>query len=132
MPIIYSLSGQVHKSKGRGKQLGFPTANIPLNVQIEDGLYVGYTKIDENKFPALIFVGAAVTFGENERKAEIYLLDYQDNLYDKTIHVDIFQKLRDNCKFNSKEELIEQMKEDERQARILFKDHSFMTNLSTC
>ena len=120
MTILFSLKGTVKPDKGRGKQLGFPTANIPPEEHIHDGLYVGYATVDDHKLEALIFIGPAITFGETEKKAEIYILDFEGDLYHKTIDVDVLHKLRDNIKFESSEALIEQMKKDEEDARAFF------------
>lgn len=120
MNILFKLSGKVAASTGRGKKLGYPTANIPPDENIEDGLYVGFASFDDRKLPALIFIGPAIVFGETERKAEIYLLDFQGDLYGKDIHVDVLEKMRDNMMFDSSEELIAQMKKDEEKAKEFF------------
>ena len=124
MNTLFSLTGTVKPNLGRGRELGYPTANIPPNESIEDGLYVGYASFDDVKQPALIFIGPAITFNETERKAEIYLLDFKGDLYGKEIHVDVLQKQRDNIKFDSSEELIAQMQKDEEEAKKFFKNFS--------
>lgn len=124
MKTLFSLKGTVQRSKGRGKELGFPTANIPPSENIEDGLYVGFANVSDQQLPALIFIGPAVTFGETERKAEIYILEFSGNLYDKEIYVDVVQKQRDNMKFDSSEALIAQMKKDEEEAKAFFSNYS--------
>ena len=124
MKILFSLTGTVQHSTGRGKKLGYPTANIPPTNDIKDGLYVGLARLDAEKHPALIFIGPAITFGETERKAGIYMLDFKEDLYDKEIHVDILQKQRDNIKFESSEELIAQMQKDEKAAKEFFRERS--------
>ncbi len=114
------LQGIVQKHLGRGKKLGFPTANIPVASQTEEGIFVGVTKIDDEYFPCLIFVGSPVTFGETDKKAEIYLLDFNRNIYDKHILVHAHKKIRDNMKFNSEKELVEQIHKDVEVAREYF------------
>jgi len=114
------FSGIVKKNLGRGKKLGFPTANIEAPKDLVDGLYVGFV---EGK-PALIFVGANETFEEADRQAEVYLLDFMGDLYDKKIHVETIKKTREVIKFNSAEELIEQMKQDEQVAREFFANYN--------
>ena len=111
------FSGVVKKQSGRGKSLGFPTANIDAPATIEDGLYIGLT----NKKPSLIFIGANETFGETDRRAEIYLLDFAGDLYDQQIEVETLKKIREVIRFDSKEALVEQMKKDEKEARTYFK-----------
>ncbi|MBI1862541.1 riboflavin kinase [Candidatus Microgenomates bacterium] len=106
--------------KGRGRKLGYPTANIPAPAPLEDGIYVGYTFSDEHKLPSLVFVGASITFDETDRKAEIYALDFDGDLYGKSISVELQKKLRGNKRFESEEALVAQMKRDEQEARAYF------------
>lgn len=120
---LFSLSGTVHKHLGRGARLGYPTANIAVSPDSPEGIFIGYTTFNEVKYPALIFIGAPITFGETDKKAEIYILDLSQDLYGSFLAVDVFQKIRDNEKFNSKEELIAQLKKDEAQARAYFRYH---------
>jgi riboflavin kinase/FMN adenylyltransferase len=126
------FSGIVKKNLGRGSKLGFPTANISAPKDLADGIYVGLMsfKVDGEALmtmEALIFIGAAETFGETDRKAEIYVLDLtevlkpNDTLYDKEIIVETLKKLRDNKKFESEAALVDQMKQDEVEAREFFK-----------
>ncbi|OGE83535.1 MAG: hypothetical protein A3B10_03435 [Candidatus Doudnabacteria bacterium RIFCSPLOWO2_01_FULL_44_21] len=114
------FSGIVKKYSGRGKKLGFPTANIEAPKSLEDGLYVGWT---DGK-PSLIFVGVNETFNETDRRAEVYILDFDQDLYEKQIQVEILKKIREVRKFDSKGALIEQMKQDEEVAREFFKRYN--------
>lgn len=119
--IPFTIGGFVKKNKGRGRKLGFPTANLEIPLDLPEGIFLGYTKYKESKYPSLVFIGAPITFKELDKKAEIYILDYDETIYDEFIEIDIEKKLRDNIKFESKEELIKQMKKDERDARNYFK-----------
>jgi FAD synthase len=114
------FSGVVKKNLGRGTKLGFPTANIDVPENAEDGLYVGLA----NKKPALVFIGSSKTFDETDRKAEIYILDFIGDLYGQEIEVELLKKLRENKKFESEQALIDQMKQDEQVAREFFKDYN--------
>jgi len=127
------FSGIVNPNKRNGTKFGYPTANILIDDKKLDGLYLGYTSLldSENekvkkafhgKLPSLIFVGAAKTMGETEHRLETHILDFPKiELYGSEIKVEIVEKLRDNLVFDSAEELIEQMKIDEIQARKWFK-----------
>lgn len=118
-----TISGTVVPHKKRGRALGYPTANIPLKNSLdEEGVYTGFTHYNNQKFPSLVFIGAAKTFGETEKKLEVHILDFSDNLYGKTISVELLKKIRDNKTFASKEDLIRAMKEDETFARAYFKE----------
>lgn len=118
------FSGTVKKHLGRGKELGFPTANIDVPKDCEDGIYVGIVHFNTRPYYSIVFVGAAETFEEYERKAEIYILDFTGDLYGQEIEVEIIQKLRENQKFDSPESLIKQMKQDEQVAREFFADYN--------
>jgi len=105
--------GKVRRHKQRGKKLGFPTANINLNKDIPEGIYISKTKIKGSVFPSLTFIGQAAV-------AEIYILDFDRNIYNKWISVELIKRIRDNEKFNTAEDLIAQMKRDEDIARKFF------------
>lgn len=116
------FSGIVKKHLGRGKTLGFPTANIEAPKEIEDGIYVGTVHCNTGAYDSIVFIGAAETFGETDKQAEVYILDFEGDLYDTIIEVELLEKIRESQKFNNSEELIEQMKADEKFARGYFKN----------
>lgn len=112
--------GKVRKHNQRGKKLGFPTANINLTKNIPEGIYISQTKIKGKQHHSLTFIGQAKTFDEKEIHAETYILDFNQNIYGKWISIELLKKIRGNKKFNSAEELINQMKKDEQAARGYF------------
>lgn len=114
------IFGIVQRHLGRGKKIGFPTANIQAPSGIEDAIYLAYTHIGPKKYHSIVFVGAPPTFAETERRLEAHVLDFEGDLYGKAIGVEILKKLRDNRRFSSEAGLISQMKEDERLAREYF------------
>ncbi len=97
--------------------MGFSTANINIIKKIPAGIYISKTKIQKQKYPSLTFIGKTKTFNEQEFHGETYILDFNQNIYDKWISVELLKKIRENQKFNSAKELINQMKKDEQQAR---------------
>lgn len=119
----YRLSGLVVHGAGRGRTLGFPTANIghPPMLLPADGIYAGHSKVDGTVWPAAINVGPNPTFGENARKIEVYLIGYSGDLYDRVLDVDFLAKIRGVQKFASAEELIVQMKADCAATETIFK-----------
>ena len=117
---MFKVSGIVKKSKGRGRELGFPTANIQVSADVEEGIFVAWVKIGSKKLPSLFFVGKALTFGESKKQGEAYILDFEGDLYGKEIEVDILKKIRENETFESAEELVVQMRDDEKRAREFF------------
>ncbi len=118
--LLFTISGIVEKNLGRGKQLGYPTANIAVQANAPEGIFIGVTQHKDRKLSSLIFIGPSVTFNETDKKAEVYILDFDEDIYGETLTVDVYKKLRENIKFNSKEELITQMEQDEKDAREFF------------
>ena len=108
----YSLFGKVVWGKQNGRLLGFPTANIDYdkNKLIPgDGVYFGYTIIDDKKFKSLINIGKNPTFNAEKRTVETHIIGFCGELYESFIKIEFEDKIRDEIKFNSTEELKEQI-----------------------
>lgn len=118
------FSGTVKKHLGRGKKLGFPTANIEAPKEIEDGIYAAKVHFNTRLYCSIVFVGRAETFGETRRNAEAYILDFSGSLYGQEIEITLIKKLRENKKFESEQALVEQMHADEQVAREFFKNYT--------
>jgi len=121
----YSITGVVEKGKRIGNTLGFPTANIypeeyllmPL-----DGVYVTRTLLDGKIYNSITNIGNNPTFSEQKKSIETYILDYSGNIYGKDIEVFFLKKIRGEKKFNSIDELVEQIRRDIEKARQYFID----------
>jgi len=121
----YSIHGKVYKDKQIGRTLGFPTANIRRDknlVEPKNGVYLCRVYVPEIKY-GLMNIGLRPTV-ENTKKVkyEVYILDFEGNLYNKHIHAELLTYMREEKKFESKEELIEQMKNDVIIARKLLEE----------
>lgn len=95
--------------------MGFPTANLKLDdnyVIPKIGVYETMTIIDNEKYRSLTNIGYNPTFDGNELKIENHILDFEGNLYDKYIEVSFIDYIRDDVKFDTVEELINQIKMD--------------------
>lgn len=114
------IKGRVEEGKKRGKRLGFPTANIPLQNRLKEGVYLSQTTIDGKTHPSLTFIGRAITFHETTYQSETYLLNQTLNLYNKELEVKLLSFLRENKKFESEIELIKQMEKDREEAQKFF------------
>jgi len=118
----FILQGTVKPFAGNGRKLGYPTANIEISADVAEGLFVGYVKLLSKELPAIIFIGAPITLGDNIKRAEAHILDFEDkDLYGESVEFIVISKIRNNKKFDSKEELIKQMQQDEQYARNYFK-----------
>ncbi len=111
----YSLTGKVVKGAGRGKGLGFPTANIAVakdKLIPKHGVYSGMIKTAKLMRKAAIFIGSRPTFGKESFAIEAHILNFRGNLRGKTIRIDILKRLRDEIHFSDVEKLKEQIRED--------------------
>lgn len=118
----YRMSGTVVEGHKMGRQLGFPTANINLNRKKSAvmGIFAARVSgVGENAIDAVVSVGTRPTFAGTHTLIEAHLFDFDDDLYGKRIHVDFVQKLRDELKFDSAADLVEQMNLDAREARAI-------------
>ena len=84
-----------------------------------DGVYAVRVEAAGQWRPGAANIGPNPTFGENGRKLEVHLLDFQGDLYGQALAVDFIERLRDTKKFSGAAELIEQMKRDVERARLL-------------
>ncbi|HOM01213.1 MAG TPA: bifunctional riboflavin kinase/FAD synthetase [Acetivibrio sp.] len=112
----YSVAGRVEKGKRIGNTIGFPTANIyPEDYLVLpcNGVYITKTLVDSKMYPSVTSVGYNPTFGGLDNiSVETYILDFERNIYGKEIEVFFISKLRDEIKFGSAEELINQIEND--------------------
>jgi riboflavin kinase/FMN adenylyltransferase len=120
----FRFSGVVVEGDHRGRQMGFPTANVPVPLGMAvpaDGVYAGWvTRLDDRspRWPAAISVGTNPTFDGVERRVEAYVLDRDDlELYGVPIGIDFYARLRGQIKYEGMESLIKQMHADVEQAR---------------
>lgn len=120
----HRLDGVVVHGEKRGREIGYPTANLG---KIEgqtipaDGVYAGWLTVGINFWPAAISIGTNPTFeGERGRQVEAYALDQEGlDLYDKSASIEFGWYLRPTLKFDSLDELLVQMKKDCDKAREL-------------
>jgi len=106
-----TVTGTITPHTGRGRQLGIPTLNVTAPKDLADGVYAGYVVHEHVRYPAAIFVGAAITFGETTRQVEAHLLDVTVTLTDK-ITIELLQYLRGKQLFPDAESLQQQMEKD--------------------
>lgn len=115
------LAGKVVKGDGRGRLLGFPTANLVLekNQPIPaQGIYACWAKLSDKTYQAVLHVGPRPTFPGATSTVEVHLLDFPDqDLYGQKISFQCVQKIRDIAKFNSTTELSKAIMEDCREAK---------------
>jgi riboflavin kinase/FMN adenylyltransferase len=123
----YMLTGTVKKGKGLGRQLGFPTANIHIEESYklipQNGVYVVHSKLDNSTVYGMMNIGFNPTVEDGtERSIEIHFLNFNKDLYDKKIQVNIIRRIRDEQKFKSVEELKKQLIKDQKTATNLISE----------
>ncbi len=121
----YFFIGNVVNGDGRGRKLGYPTANIKLEDEDKAlpmlGIYAVFIFIDGLKFNGLLSVGKRPTFyNDGKIIPEVYIYDFNDNIYGKKVKVEILERIRGEEKFNSPEELINQMNLDKQNGLKIF------------
>ncbi len=113
----YAVDGEVVSGAGRGKGLGYPTANLrtwPRLLLPGQGIYAGVAELEDgNRFIAAIDVGTNPTFGTEPLHVEAFLLDFPDDeLRGDTLTVAFWERLRDEIKFDAVDELVEAIADD--------------------
>jgi riboflavin kinase / FMN adenylyltransferase len=115
----YSLAGEVVRGAGRGRTLGFPTANVrPERLPLVPlGVYACRAALGRLVHRAVVNLGRQPTFGENEVAIEAHLLDFQGELYGQRLALSLVRRLREEMKFPSVDALRQQIAADTAQAR---------------
>lgn len=112
----FTLFGSVIKGQGKGKELGFPTANIKIldknKIIPRDGVYAVYVHLNNNFYEGMMNVGPKPTFGFNDKSIEVNIFNFNQNIYSKKITVEVIKRLRSVRKFKSINDLKLQIEQD--------------------
>jgi riboflavin kinase / FMN adenylyltransferase len=119
----YTLIGQVVAGAKRGHTIGFPTANLDNIATLipGDGVYAVRVTVGNRTYSGAANIGPNPTFNDGQRKVEVHLLDFNDNIYFETISVDFISRLRETIKFPNVDALTAQLKLDLLAVRELFR-----------
>ena len=120
----YALAGTVKQGDRRGRELGIPTANLDVPEQQllpAPGIYAATAggETIEGDLPAAVSIGVRPTFGGGELLVEAHLIGFEGDLYGQVLQLEFLARLRDEERFDSAEDLVEQMKRDVEQARAV-------------
>ena len=114
---FFSLTGKVIKGDGLGKQIDYPTANLLIEEDYKiipkDGVYYIRTRIDNKLYNGMMNIGHRPTIGNKAKSIEVNLFNFDMDIYDKVISVDVVVKIRDEKKFSSINALKAQLAKDE-------------------
>jgi riboflavin kinase/FMN adenylyltransferase len=120
----HRLDGIVVRGDGRGRQLGYPTANLrtePYAAIPADGIYAGRVVLGGKRLPAAVSVGTNPTFEGKERRVEAYILDFDEDIYGDEIGVEFASLVRGQERYDRVEDLIAQMGRDVERTRDILR-----------
>lgn len=123
-----TIIGKVTSGKGKGREIGYPTANIqphPKKLVPRTGVYVGYVGLDTINYRALINIGARPTFEDYTLGIEVHIIDYNNLLYGKVLKIDLVERIRDVISFSSPAHLSRQLDQDKEKASEILHSYSF-------
>ena len=111
----HSLSGVVVLGDQRGRTLGFPTANLDVDSKLllpGDGIYATWAIIGGKRYQSATSIGVRPTFDLTQRLVEVFVMDFNADLYGQTVGVEFIKKVRDQEKFDGLEALVKQINQD--------------------
>jgi riboflavin kinase/FMN adenylyltransferase len=122
----YALCGIVVKGDGRGKGLGFPTANIVSRHSIipSDGVYAVRLFVRDKYYDGIVNIGMRPTFDAKSMAIEVHIFDFNEDIYGEELTVYFAGKIRDERKFGSAVALINQINADINSAKALLSKHA--------
>jgi riboflavin kinase / FMN adenylyltransferase len=118
------VSGRVTDGHRRGRELGFPTANIAPRTEVlpMDGIYATLFHLGGRVLPSVSSVGLNPTFGAGPRTVESFIMDFDEVIYGQPVQLSFVKRLRDEIKFASASELVAQIQKDVQNAEAVLRD----------
>lgn len=126
----YQINGEVIHARKLGRTIGFPTANIQVDKNMiipKNGIYATKVYIDGNTYYGATNIGFNPTVNGDKLSIETNILDFNEDIYGKIINVEFLERIRDERKFSSLEELKSQLKKDTNYVR-----ENYVCNISEC
>ncbi|MEK7158191.1 MAG: riboflavin kinase [Patescibacteria group bacterium] len=119
LPVLFQFEGVVASGRGKGRLLGYPTANVPTHRarEFSTGVYAGWAEVSGRRYLSAVIIGAP---GLNDC-CEVYLLDFQGNLYGERLQCTVVAKIREMSAFTDSEKLRAQIEEDLSKIRAMLK-----------
>jgi len=126
---FFELSGQIIKGQGLGRKIGFPTANIKINEDYKlipgNGVYLVQVKVNNETYFGMINIGFRPTVNGNNITLEVFIFNFNDDIYGTIISLFFLNKIRNEIKFNSLEDLKNQIKKDKLYSNLLIKQNKY-------
>ncbi len=123
----FALHGPVVRGAERGRTIGFPTANIAIAADLalpSFGVYVTRARLGEKSYPSVTNIGQRPTFGEVRPTIEVHLLDFDGDIYERDLRIDLLHHLRPEQRFDGVDELVAQIQQDVAAARSYFENEA--------
>jgi len=119
----YDMKGLVEKGQQRGREIGWPTANIALPLPEKclpgDGIYAVHTVVRDRVYAGACSIGIRPTFGPGERAIEVHILDFDEDIYGESVEVRFHRRIRDERAFDGVEALVKQIERDVAETRSI-------------
>jgi len=121
---FHFVSGTVVKGHRRGRELGFPTANISSQTEVmpPDGIYATLFDVRNKQWLSISSIGVNPTFGDGPRTVESFIFDFDGDIYGESVKLSFVKRIREERKFTIVNDLIGQINEDVKCAKAIFKD----------
>jgi riboflavin kinase/FMN adenylyltransferase len=128
---LYSLSGTVIEGYRKGRELGFPTANVQSSYELIPGrgVYAVLAEWRGQRYEGVANIGYNPTFGRTRLSIEIHLFDFAAQLYGEMVEVSFVKKIRDERTFPAVDDLVQQIRQDIARARVLLAVHRKQTSV---
>lgn len=121
----YILNGTVIHGDKRGSKIGYPTANIQIDIAKKVipriGVYAVWTRVDSNYYPGMMNIGERPTFEGDELTMEVHIFSFDENIYGKEVQIQFVERIRDEKQFEGINHLKEQLDRDREQAEKILK-----------
>jgi riboflavin kinase/FMN adenylyltransferase len=119
----YSMVGKVIKGNNIGKRYNYPTANLevidPHKLVPANGVYAVDVIFENRTYKSMLNIGVKPTFGGDNHSIEAHIFNFDKNLYDKYLTVKFKERLRDERKFDSVEDLFKQLEIDKKKSLLI-------------
>ena len=120
----FSFSGKIVAGFRRGRELGFPTANIKTKdgmVIPKNGIYSTIAYLGDRKLMSATSIGTRPTFDDGKRVVETYVLDFNEDIYGQSLRLEFIEHIRDEITYDTVKELVDQIRQDVDVARVSLK-----------
>jgi len=129
----FYIEGRIKQGERRGRQLGFPTANLDTDWELlpKKGVYVTWAQLEGKRFKSITNVGVRPTFDANQLLIETHILDFSDDVYGKAMRIEFIERLRDERRFESVQGLVAEISRDVERAKAIFEQDKTSTTENT-